>query len=166
VEIEIQLGASYPIVPALQRSDFAAELHLKSEITEGHWWFNATLGDFQWIPSGKTSWPLYIKEVNSAARTVTVNFRGAPSGEYAILLNSKALGRLDNENLLITTEAVVTGISPTSGSALGGTVVTITGENFSSNPIDNPVMIGDAFCIVKSSSPNEIICEIEARQNI
>jgi hypothetical protein len=45
-------------------------------------------------------------------------------------------------------------------------MVTITGENFSTNPIDNPVMIGDSLCIIKSSKPQEIVCEIEARPSI
>ena len=43
-------------------------------------------------------------------------------------------------------------------------MVTITGENFSNNAIDNAVMIGDALCLVQSSQPQEIICEIEPRE--
>ena len=129
--IVIQLSADYPIVPALKREDFAAELNLVSEVTEGHWWFDFDLGDFLWIPDATTAWPLYIKEVDTTDRTVTINFRGAPSGEYVILLSSQSHGRLDDENLTIKTEAYVTGVSPSSGSALGGTMVTITGENFS-----------------------------------
>jgi hypothetical protein len=163
-EIVIELTADYPTVPALKREDFAAELNLVSEITQGHWWFDFDLGDFLWIPDETTAWPLYIKEVDTAARTVTINFRGAPSGEYVILLSSQSHGRLDNENLKIKTEAYVTGVSPSSGSALGGTMVTITGENFSNDPLDNAVMIGDALCLVKSSKPKEIICEIEPRE--
>jgi hypothetical protein len=165
-DIVIQLDALYPTDPELKREDFAAELNLESEITEGHWWFNFTLGDFEWIPDETTAWPLYVKSVDNTERTVTLNFRGAPSGSYAILISSNSLGRLDNENLKITTESVVTAISPSSGSALGGTMVTITGENFSTNPIDNPVMIGDSLCIIKSSKPQEIVCEIEARPSI
>ena len=162
-DIVIQLSADYPVDPALKREDFAAELNLESEITQGHWWFDFDLGDFKWIPDETTAWPLYVRSVSTADRTVTLNFRGAPTGEYAILISSQSHGRLDNENLKIKTEAFVTGFSPSSGSALGGTMVTITGENFSENTIDNPVMIGDSLCIVKSSKPTEIVCEIEAR---
>jgi hypothetical protein len=147
----------------LKREDFVAELNLESEITQGHWWFDFDLGDFKWIPDETTAWPLYVRSVDTTERQVTLNFRGAPTGDYAILISSQSKGRLDNENLKIKTEAFVTGFSPSSGSALGGTLVTITGENFSEKTIDNPVMIGDALCIVKSSKPTEIICEIEER---
>jgi hypothetical protein len=46
---------------------------------------------------------------------------------------------------------------------LGGTLVTITGENFSNNALDNPVMIGPALCLVETSTPQEIVCRIEHR---
>jgi hypothetical protein len=46
---------------------------------------------------------------------------------------------------------------------LGGTSVTITGENFSEETNENPVMIGNADCIIQSSSTTQIICQIEKR---
>ena len=42
--------------------------------------------------------------------------------------------------------------SPVTGSTLGGTLITITGENFSNDHLDNPVKIGDDYCYVLSSS--------------
>jgi hypothetical protein len=60
----------------------------------------------------------------------------------------------------------VTGISPKQGSALGGTTVTITGENFSDDALDNPVMIGDSDCLVQSTSATKIVCKIEHRDAI
>jgi hypothetical protein len=60
----------------------------------------------------------------------------------------------------------VTGFSPKQGSALGGTTVTITGENFSDNALDNPVMIGDSDCLVQSTSATEIVCKIEHRDAV
>jgi hypothetical protein len=152
-EITIQLSEEYPNDPALHVNHFAAELNLVSEITQGHWQFDFDLGDFVWIPDETTAWPLYVKSVDSAARTVTLKFKGAPTGDYIVLVSSANQGRLDDENLTLRTEAYVTGISPTGGSALGGTVVTISGENFSNNYLDNAVMIGDALCLVQSSSP-------------
>ena len=106
---------------------------------------------------------MYVKSVDNDAKTVTVRFKGAPSGEYIVLLFSVQEARVDNENLSITTQSSVTSISPQSGSAMGGTVVTISGENFSNNPMDNPVMIGDSLCLVESSSASEIVCRIEIR---
>ena len=50
------------------------------------------------------------------------------------------------------------------GSTLGGTKVTITGEHFGSVATDNPVKIGDQYCLVLETSENEIICRIEAPQ--
>jgi len=55
----------------------------------------------------------------------------------------------------------VTSISPISGSASGGTLMTIKGRNFSTDPFDNPVKIGGAKCIVESSKKTEIKCRIE-----
>ena len=162
-ELTIQLSSAYPNDPALQVSDFAAELNLVSEPTQGHWIFDYVLGDFVWIPDETTAWPLYVKSVDSDARTVTLNFRGSPSGDYRVLLSDGTRGRLDTENLNIKTEAYITAVSPSSGSALGGTLVTITGENFSNDASDNAVMIGDALCLVETSAPQQIVCRIAHR---
>jgi hypothetical protein len=162
-DLTIQLSSEYPNVPALKPSDFAAELNLVSEPTQGHWIFDYELGDFVWIPDETTAWPLYVKSVDSDLKTVTLKFRGSPSGDYRVLLSSGTHGRLDSENLSIKTEAYVTGVSPSSGSALGGTLVTITGENFSNDARDNAVMIGDALCLVETSAPQQIVCRIEHR---
>ena len=83
-----------------------------------------------------------MKSVDDVARTVTIKFKGATSGEYLVYLSSKSLGRLDLgvfSESGITTRARVTAITPQQGSVLGGSTVTITGENFSTNPLDNPV---------------------------
>jgi hypothetical protein len=45
-----------------------------------------------------------------------------------------------------------------SGSIYGGALVTITGENFSYDPLDNPVKIGDDYCYVITSTPSQITC--------
>jgi len=58
----------------------------------------------------------------------------------------------------------VTAVSPSTGSALGGTIVTITGTNFSDEPLDNPVLIGNSICYVQSTSATSIECKIEARE--
>jgi hypothetical protein len=104
-----------------------------------------------------------VLAVDNTERTVTLKFKGAPKGDYKVFITSSKKGRLDAENLSITTDVTVTGISPTTGSALGGTVVTITGTNFSTKKTDNPVQIGDADCIIQSTSESQIICQIEKR---
>jgi hypothetical protein len=58
-------------------------------------------------------------------------------------------------------EIVITGISPTVGSKHGGTILTITGRNFSPDPLDNQVYISDEmnwFCLIISSTATEIKC--------
>ena len=102
-----------------------------------------------------------MKRVDDTARTVTLKFKGAPSGEYLVYLSSKSQGRLDVGEFTesgITTRSRVTAISPLEGSALGGSIVTITGENFSTNAQENPVMIGNTLCLISSSTPTEIVC--------
>ena len=54
---------------------------------------------------------------------------------------------------MITSEGKVTGISSSGGSMLGGQYVTIDGVNFSNEPLDNPVKVGDTYCLVKTSTP-------------
>ena len=97
---------------------------------------------------------LYIKSVDPVTKIVTLKFKGATRGDHAIALYSKqaesSLTILDE--LTITAGARITGITPSSGSLYGGTEVTITGENFSELKEDNPVIIGDAECIVSEST--------------
>ena len=97
---------------------------------------------------------LYIKSVDPVSKIVTLKFKGATRGEHAIALYSKqaesSLTILDE--LKITAGARINAITPSSGSLYGGTEVTIDGENFSEIKEDNPVIIGDAECIVSEST--------------
>jgi len=92
--------------------------------------------------------------VDTSALSVTIKFGGAWSADdYRIQLESQLLGRVDNTALGLVVGASVSSISPTSGSKYGGTLITITGENFSDEVLDNPVKIGDNYCNVITSSP-------------
>lgn len=57
-------------------------------------------------------------------------------------------------------EGRITGISPLSGSYLGGTLLTIDGVNFSEDPLDNPVKVGDYYCLVETTEANQITCRV------
>ena len=46
------------------------------------------------------------------------------------------------------------------GSVLGGTLLTITGGHYGTQATDNPVKVGDNYCIVEETSANEIKCRI------
>lgn len=63
--------------------------------------------------------------------------------------------------LEITTEGKITAISATSGSVLGGQVLTISGVNFSNDKLDNPVKVGNSYCLIQTSSATSITCQIE-----
>ena len=104
--------------------------------------------------------PLYVKSVDSTAKTVTVKFPGAESGVYLIALESTDIGRIEETSLELTVEGRVTGIVPLTGSYLGGTLVTITGVNFSNDPLDNPVKAGNSWCYVQTTSPTQITCRV------
>ena len=108
---------------------------------------------------------MYIHEVNDADKTLRVKFPGAPSGEYMIRISHSTEGRIDSSALLVTTEAIVTGISTVSGSNNGGQVLTITGINFSDDPYDNPVQVDGYDCFVLTTSATEITCRIDETAN-
>ena len=55
----------------------------------------------------------------------------------------------------------ITGISPRTGSSLGGTLLFIDGENFSSTETDHVVMVGESLCEMVKSSLVQIQCRIE-----
>ena len=90
--------------------------------------------------------------VNDADKSLTIKFPGADSGNYNIMLVGEGVGRIDKTPLALTVGSQVTGISPVQGSMLGGTLVTIDGINFSDDPYDNPVKVGDNWCLVQTTS--------------
>ena len=48
------------------------------------------------------------------------------------------------------------------GSYLGGTLVTITGSNFSTEKTDNPVKIGSNWCDILTTEATKITCRVRA----
>jgi hypothetical protein len=103
---------------------------------------------------------LYVMSADDAAKSLTIKFPGAPSGSYYVVITSTSYGRLDSDFQLDVHGTVHT-ISPLVGSKYGGALVTITGENFSDSPLDNPVKIGAHYCYVITTSPTEITCRTD-----
>ena len=95
--------------------------------------------------------PLYILDVDDSTKTLSIKFPGADSGIYHVQVSSTQVGRIDQSPLVLTVEGKVTSFSPASGSALGGTLITINGVNFSDDPLDNPVKAGNHYCIVQTT---------------
>lgn len=86
--------------------------------------------------------------VDSIAKTISVKFGGAVSGQYRLQVSSQLAGRLNCETLSLLVQTTVSKVEPSSGSIYGGSLLTITGENFSDDPLDNPVKVGDAYCLI------------------
>jgi hypothetical protein len=77
--------------------------------------------------------------VDNANKKFTVKFNGAPAGTYTFAVISSSVskyGRIGTTGIILKTSSTITGVSPTSGSVYGGTLLTITGTNFSSTLID------------------------------
>jgi len=71
------------------------------------------------------------------------------------------------DDVVLTAIGTVTDFTPTQGSKLGGTLLTITGYHFSTDILDNPVKVGmDTYCYVETSSDTEITCRIDDSNTI
>jgi hypothetical protein len=103
--------------------------------------------------------------VDDSAKSVKIKFPGAVSGTYQLQLSSVQHGRIDSDLLILQVHGSVTGVSPLTGSKYGGALVTITGENFSDDPLDNPVMIGNNYCYVQTTSATQITCRTDLLTN-
>ncbi|CDW80878.1 ipt tig domain containing protein [Stylonychia lemnae] len=101
--------------------------------------------------------------VNNTAKTITVKYGGIYSGIYNVNVFTDAYGMLDNSAVQLKALGEVQSISPPSGSIYGGTLITITGRVFSTDPTDNPVRIGSTDCLVESSSSSQIVCRTQPR---
>ena len=100
--------------------------------------------------------------VDNAAKTIKIKFPGAESGNYYVQVNSANIGRIDKTPLSLEVIGKITEFSPKTGSFLGGTLVTIDGVNFSDDLYDNPVKVGDTYCLVETTSPTQITCRVMA----
>ena len=61
--------------------NFEAEYQVISEKKpRGHWVFNYDTGAFEWVPDETSAWKLYVRRVDETEKTVTLRFKGAPSG--------------------------------------------------------------------------------------
>ena len=92
--------------------------------------------------------PLYIVSVDDSTKTIVVKFNGGDPGNYLVQVESSSIGRIDKSALTLEVMSKVTGFTPNSSSYLGGQLITITGVNFSNDPYDNPVKVGNDWCYV------------------
>lgn len=111
---------------------------------------------------------LFVMSADNVLKTVTLKFNGAPMGVYSFEVYSSSpsrYGMLDSTGITLTTSSVVTSVSPSTGSLLGGTVLTITGTNFSSTILDQAVTIvinpiSSVYCDIQQATTTQLICRI------
>jgi len=106
----------------------------------------------------KTEYPLNVVAVDGASQTISVKFGGAPGGIYDVVVSNQD-GNLIS-TVTLETAVEVTGFSPRFGSQFGGFVVTINGRNFAPEAAQNPVKIGDDYCLIESVTESEIKCRM------
>lgn len=87
-----------------------------------------------------------------------IKFGGSESGIYDVHVRSLSYGNFNSTGITLELIGTVADFNPKRGSVYGGTLVTITGHWFSSDPTNNPVRIGTHDCLVEQSSENQIIC--------
>ena len=109
--------------------------------------------------------------VDSPAPTntqLTCRLGGGSSGEFNVQVNRSGYGAsvaasTDSDKFEFIIE--ITNVSPRSGSIQGGTIVTITGNNFSTVKNENQVTIGDSrtnLCEIITATATEIVCRTMA----
>ena len=104
--------------------------------------------------------------VSSTTTTITCRLSGGKKGAYRVKVHMKGVGYSlpkTTDSDLFHYRTTVTSISPTKGSLVGGTVLTIQGTNFSTVKNENQVVLGDSgldYCIILTATPTEITCRI------
>lgn len=106
-----------------------------------------------------------IESCDEPNKIIYVNINGAWTGEHEFNVFSTDLGNL-SANLFWEAVTVIDNVTPSTGSAYGGTLVTLTGYHFSNEPLEDmaySIFIGDASCEIESRTDTEIQCRIEER---
>lgn len=99
-----------------------------------------------------------VSDSTDSETWIQVKYGGALSGTFDWYVHSETYGKFDTSSVSFEAIGVVTDYSPLKGSLYGGTLITITGYNFSTEITDNPVKVGNTDCDVQSSSNTQIIC--------
>ena len=101
--------------------------------------------------------------ITSTETSITCRLPGGYSGANTIVVFKKTIGDSlpDADANVLTYEITFTSISPTSGSLNGGTLLTITGQNFSTIKTENVVLTdkdSQLYCDIESATITEIKC--------
>ena len=105
-----------------------------------------------------------VVSVDDSAKTLSIMFGGAWSGDYNLKIRHALEGVVGSSTLTLNVGATVTSVSPMVSSIYGGAVLTITGTNFGTVATDNPVQIsynggvGSTDCFVVTTMATQITC--------
>lgn len=158
------LAISEPIIQDLSISSASPVLKGSLRIYGTNFGTNkADLGVFLTDSTGFRVYQLNILEANNTQ--LLVKLSGGLTGAFKVSVVRAGYGSSTEATAGISNfkyEIVITSVSPsTAASRNGGTIITITGRNFSPDPLDNQVYIGDEmnwFCMVISATTTEIKC--------
>jgi len=153
-DIIIQLPTEFPYT--LNREDFSVNVTNNTALNLGL--------DYYVTPTERYLRPI---AVDDDAKTLTVKFGGSWSGQWQLVMRHAEMGLLDTEGLVLDVNTYVTNYYPTSGSYLGGTLITIEGSNFGTVFTDNPVQLStnggfnSVDCFVQTITKTLITCRVD-----
>ena len=100
----------------------------------------------------------------STTTQITCKLLGAPTGTYNFFVQTSK-GHSNTQSF--TVQTVITGVSPSTGSLAGGTILTIQGGAFSTDVKQSLVFIGDGniACDVIASTTSQVQCRTRALTN-
>ena len=107
-----------------------------------------------------------IESCDDPNKIIYVNINGAWTGLHEFDVFSTDFGSYSAANLFWEAVTIIDIVTPSTGSAYGGTLVTLTGQHFSNEPLEDmaySIFIGDAGCEIESRTDTEIQCRIEER---
>lgn len=103
---------------------------------------------------------LYVASADTVNKSIDVKFNGAPTGEYEVILVHDNLGVVGSDDFIFETRSFITSVSANGGSNLGGTQLTIDGENFVADASDMMVTVDGYACDIESVTSEQIVCRV------
>lgn len=91
-------------------------------------------------PTKNQQYTLLVKSVNALGTELDYTLIGGHKGAFKLYVKRKGYGKSNEVDF--SYELKVTNVVPNSGSIAGGTELTITGLNFSTDKLENNVFLG------------------------
>ena len=111
--------------------------------------------------------PLNVIAVNTAAKTITVKYGGAYSGNYGLVIKSILNGNIDTNATQLHVVFEITSFEPLTGSIFGGTAITVYGGPFTDDIEETIIKVGfywwdgiDNYCYVFEATEEYVKCRL------